>query len=249
MKKIIIAFSLLGIFAISCTKQKGKEVAMERTEMANTANFQIHDAIVGSTRNYLQVDAKFVNGTGLAYGATFPSTPASFNIPAGFKAFSYFDTLATTTQVPMSFAQDLQSGASYTMFMYDSINAPKQMTVTNKIVVPNDTTARLRFANFVYNSGASIGTGFDIFSVKRNAVVFTNVSQTQVTDFIPYASALTDTFYIRTTGSSTNLTNGATTIFASLTPTRLRSYTLIFRGSYRATSGTNAKTLGTFVNY
>ena len=80
MKKIIIAFSLLGIFVSSCTKQKGKEVAMERTDMTNTANFQVHNAIVGSSRNFLQVDAKFVNGTGLAYGNTFPSTPASFNI-------------------------------------------------------------------------------------------------------------------------------------------------------------------------
>ncbi len=249
MKKIIIAFSLFGIFVSSCTKPKGKEVAFERTDMTNTANFQVHNAVVGSSRNFLQVDAKFVNGTGLAYGGTFPSTPASFNISPGFRAFSYFDTLATTTQVPLSFGQDLQAGASYTMFTYDSINAPKQLTVYNNIVVPNDTTSRLRFANFVYNSGASIGVGFDIFSVKRNAVIFTNVSQTQLTDYIPYASALTDTFYIRTTGSSTNLANGATTIQTTLNPVRLRSYTLIFRGSYAATTGTNAKTLATFVNY
>ena len=252
MKKIIIAFGLFGVGALvvsSCTKQKGKEVAMERTDMTNTANLQVHNAVVGSARNFLQIDAKFANGTGLSYGNTFPSTPASFNITPGFRLFNYYDTLGTSTQLPISFAQDLQAGASYTMFTYDTITAPKQLTVYNRIVVPNDTTARLRFANFVYNSGASIGTGFDIFSVKRNAVVFSNVSQTQVTDYIPYASALNDTFYIRTNGSTTNLTNGATTIQASLNPTRLRSYTLIFRGSYRATTGTNAKTLATFINY
>ena len=142
MKKIIIAFSLMGILISSCTKQKGKEVALERTDMTNTANFQVHNAVLGSSRNFLQVDAKFVNGAGLAYGATFPSTPASFNITPGFRAFSYFDTLSATTQVPLSFGQDLQAGASYTMFTYDSLNAPKQLTVYNRIVVPNDTTAR-----------------------------------------------------------------------------------------------------------
>jgi len=211
---------------------------------------QVHDAIVGSTRNYLIVDAKTITGSALAYGGTFPAgTPASFNITPGFRAFNIYDTLATTTQVPLTFAQDMQATTNYTIFLYDSINAPKQKTVANNIVVPNDTTSRLRFANFVYNSGATLPTGFDIYSVKRNEVIFSNVSQTQVTDFIPYASAITDTFYVRLNGSTTNLTNGATTILTSLNPTRLRSYTLIFRGSYRATTGTNAKALSTFINY
>jgi hypothetical protein len=253
MKKIIIAFSLVGAATLvvsSCRKDKGKEVALERTDMSNTANVQVHNAIVNSSRNFVLVDAKYINGSSLAFAGTFPAgTPASFNIAPGFRAFNVFDTLGAATQVPISFAQDLQAGSNYTIFLYDSLNAPKQKTVVNSIVVPTDTTARLRFANFIYNSGSTIGSGFDIFSVKRNAVIFSNVSETQVTDFIPYNSATNDTFYVRLNGSSTNLTNGATTILTTLNPTRLRSYTLIFRGSYRATSGTSAKQLGTFANY
>jgi hypothetical protein len=252
MRKLITILTISAVTASllpACVKDKGKEVAMEQSNFTNTAMMQVYNAIVNSTRNAVTVDAKFVTGATLAYGGVFPSTPASFNITPGFRAFNVYDTLAAATQVPLSFAEDLQAGANYTIFLYDSINAPKQKTVYNNIVVPNDTTSRLRFANFVYNSGANIGTGFDIFSVKRNAVVFSNVIQTQVTDYIPYASALNDTFYIRLNGSSTNLTNGATTIFTTLNPTRLRSYTLIFRGSYKATTGTNAKALATFANY
>jgi hypothetical protein len=87
-----------------------------------------------------------------------------------------------------------------------------------------------------------------------------------VTDFIPYASALTDTFYIRLNGSSSNLQNYDTAgkpwlsnVQAVLTPTRLRSYTLIFRGGYRNINNragtspygilTNARQLGVFTNY
>jgi hypothetical protein len=106
----------------------------------------------------------------------------------------------------------------------------------------------------------ALPSGFDIFSVKRNANIFMNVQVTEVTDYIPYASALTDTFYIRPTGTTTNLQNfvpsttsppGAfANILAILTPTQKRSYTLIFRGGYRATTSTNStvRSLSIFSN-
>lgn len=255
MKKIIIinvlGFVFLATFFASCVKERGKEVALETTDLTGTSAVQVYNALVGSLRNYVYVDAKVVTGSILTYGTAFPSTPASYSITSGFREFLVRDTLSATTQLPVSFAENFNAGGNYTIFMYDTITAAKQKTVVNNIVIPSDTTARLRFANFIYNPTA-LASGFDIFSVKRNAVIFTNVKETEVTDFIPYASALTDTFYIRLNGSSTNLQNVDTTgkptiltLQAVLTPTRLRSYTLIWRGGFRA--GTNRTTTGTAI--
>jgi hypothetical protein len=239
-----------SLLAWGCVKDKGKEVAMENTTFTDQSFVQVYNAVTGSSRNYVYVDAVPVTGALLSLGSTFPSTPANYSVSNGFRNFLIKDTLSTTTQFPLSFAENLQAGNYYTIF-------------TNNIVVPADTTARLRFANFVY-SPTAIPTGFDIFSVKRNAVIFSNVRETEVTDFIPYASAATDTFYIRPNGSSSNLQNIDTTgkptildIRSVFTPTRLRNYTLIFRGSYRAinnktSSGSaisSARQLSVFANY
>ena len=265
---IITSFSAVivtALLAISCVKQTGQKTATIQTDFSNKAFVQVFNGTLNSTRNYVYVDGNAVTGAATAYAASFPatSTPASFTVPAGFRAFLIRDTLGTSTQPPMSFAENFEAGKYYTIFMYDTSTTVKQKTVMNNIIIPTDTTARLRFANFIYNPGA-VPTGFDIFSKKRNAVIFSNVKETEVTDYIPYASASTDTFYIRLNGSSSNLQNvdtlGKTVLLniqAVLNPTRLRSYTLVFRGGYRSSfnkiaSGAawaHARTLSTFANY
>lgn len=248
---------ILLLLAVSCVKQRTKEIALEQIDYSNKSFVQVYNATLLSARNYVYVDGQPVNGASLAYGATFPSTPANFAVTSGFRAFLIRDTLSTTLQLPLSFAEDFKAASNFTIFMYDTITSPKQKTVQNNIVIPSDTTARLRFANFIY-SPIAIPSAFDIFSVKRNANIFSNVQLTEVTDFIPYDSRVTDTFYIRPAGSTTNLQNfnpspapgAAVNIQAVLTPTRLRSYTLIFRGGYRATATTNTtvRTLSVFAN-
>lgn len=255
--------ALVAGLAWGCRKDKGKEVALENTTFSDKSFIQVYNAVTGSSRNYVYVDGSAVTGATLSLGGLFPSTPATFNVTNGFREFLIRDTLSTSTQFPLSFAENLQAGRYYTIFTYDTTTTAKKKIVTNNIVIPNDTTARLRFANFVYSPNA-IPTSFDIYSVKRNAVIFSNVNVTEVTDYIPYASAATDTFYIRPNGSSSNLQNVDTTgkptildIRSVLTPTRLRSYTLVFRGSYRAvnnktTTGAaiaSARQLSVFANY
>lgn len=257
---VVMTFALLFV---SCVKEKGKEVALEQIDFVNKTSVQVFNAMVGSTRNYVYVDGVPVNGASLTYGNLFPSSSVNFAVTSGFRAFLIRDTqvVATpvTTQLPISFAEDFKASGNYTIFMYDTTTAAKQKTVLNNIVVPADTTARLRFANFIYNPTGL--TAFDIFSVKQNANIFTNVQVTDVTEYIPYASRITDTFYIRLTGTLTNLQNFRPTagtvpgalvdILGVLTPTQKRSYTLIFRGGYRASTTTNTtvRTLSTFVNY
>lgn len=268
VRTIITTYSAViasALLAVSCVKQTGKEVAVEQTDFTNKVFVQVYNGALNTTRNYVYVDGNAVTGASMPYAAIFPatSTPADFSINAGVRAFLIRDTLGTSTQPPMSFAENFEANKNYTIFMYDTSTTVKQKTVMNNITIPSDTTARIRFANLIYNPGA-LASGFDIFSVKRNAVIFSNVRETEVTDYIPYASASTDTFYIRLNGVGTNLQNvdtlGKTVMLnvqAVLNPTRKRSYTIVFRGGYRSyfnkiTTGAawaHARTLATFANY
>lgn len=189
--------------------------------------------------HWVYVDGNPVTGAALTSGSVFPASGYGFNVGSGNRAFLVQDTLRTSTQVPLSFGENLQIGKHYTIFMYDTINSPKQKTVEDNIVVPADTSARLRFANFIYNPFAV--PAIDVFSFALNRNIFTNVNVTDVTSFIPYPSRLgTDTLYIRETGSSTNIIklaiNGGLTF--------KRSYTLVYRGSHRGT-----RTTSLFANY
>jgi hypothetical protein len=114
--------------------------------------------------------------------------------------------------------------------------------VKDLIVTPSDTTARVRFANFPYSTAAI--PNIDLYSTRRAANVFSNVSLAGVTDFIPYASNLLDTLYVRETGKTSNLA-----AIVGFSPITKRSYTVIFRGSYRLTTGTAARTLSSFLSY
>src|SRR5690606_16450177 len=185
-----LACSLLFGLA-ACEKETGKEVAFEDGDFGNKATLQVYNGTLNSTRNYVYVDSKPVNGAAIAYAATFPTTPANFAIQAGYRNFLIRDTLNSSTQPQMSFAENLQPGAMYTLFMYDTLTTPKNKLVMNNIVIPDDSTARVRFANFIFSKSAV--PPVDIYSVKRGANVFTNVAVTEVTDYLPYASSLNDT--------------------------------------------------------
>lgn len=239
-KLILGATGLLitGMTLVSCTKSFDSKLEATYGN-ASTSNVQLFIATVGASRNYLIVDNKPVNGAAMTSGSIFPTTGFGFSVPTGMRSFLLRDTLSTSTQIPVSFAQNLEIGKSYTIFAYDTITAVKQKTVETPIVIPSDTTCRLRFANFVYNP--NITSAVDVFSFNRNTNIFTNVNVTDVTSFIPYPSALiSDTFYVRPTGNTS--TNLLKITVGSLT--QKRSYTVVYRGSDR---GTKASSL--FANY
>jgi hypothetical protein len=251
----VVGGLMLMAFA-SCVKKVGKEAAKEQTDFRNNAFIQVYNATLGSSRNYVYVDAAAITGAALAYGGTFPSTPANFTLTAGFRELLIKDTLSTSTQAQQSFAETFQASNNYTIFTYDTSIAAKHKTVRNDIVVPTDTTSRIRFANFVYSPNPV--PAVDIFSKRRNANVFTNVPVTEVTDYIPFDSRNSDTLIVRIAGSGTDLLNRVVsgtppvTTFVPvqliLTPTRLRSYTVIFRGGWRTdlSSAATVRTLSLF---
>lgn len=265
IKIFILGFGVASVssLCLSCSK-KYTQVASADNNIANSTMVQVFDAAVKSSRNYVYVDGLPVSGAALAFGGVFPATAYAFKIGSGPKAFLIKDTLPTSTQPPMSFVEVLLTGRSYTIFTYDTFTIIKQATVLNNIIVPKDTTARLRFANFIYNSTTATNPtpaalpNVDVYSYKRIpgtpsypgtqtfpdftglTPVFANVPTYSVTDFIPYASGLNDTLYVVATGTTSPLI--VKQLVTSLTPTR--SYTAAYNGSYKGT-----RAISTFVTY
>lgn len=229
----MVAVSGMGIFLASCEKTFNEKI-VKQDDFSNSSLVRVFLATVNANRNYVYVDAKPVTGSVLASGGTFPSTSAfAAALTPGVRAFLVRDTLGTSTQVPLSFATNMEGGKYYSIFVYDTINAPKQKTVETKFVVPTDTSSRIRFANFIYNPTTI--PNIDIFSFRLNANIFTNVPVTGVTDFIPYPSGysgLLDTLYVRETGTSVSIIKLAV---GGSTFLQKRNYTLMYRGSHRGT--------------
>ena len=237
----ILGVASLSTIYISCTKET-PAIATVKSNLGTTATVQVFDATLKSTRNFIWVNEKLVSGSGLAFGGVYPGTGYAFNVPSGLTRILIKDTLVTSTQPPLFFTPTLTTGKNYTIFMYDTLNNPKELLVENKIVIPTDTTARLRFGNFLYNTTAI--PAVDVYSYRRGGTnsnpVFSNVATNTVTDFIPYASMITDTLYVYATGTKSPLI--VKSFVTSLTPSR--SYTSALNGSYRGT-----KTITTFVTY
>jgi len=257
MNRLIVNIKLssvlmLAVMATSCTKTFDEKTTLNN-DFSGSSVVQVFLTTVGASRNYVHVDGKLVTGSLLnttfssttGYTASlFPAAGVGHYVPSGLRSFLLRDTLSTTTQPQLNFAQNLQAGAYYTTFAYDTITAVKQKTVQNNIVVPADNSCRIRFANFAYN-GNAMTPAVDIISLGKNEIVATNVRYTDVTEFIAHPSLLSgEGFQIRESGTSNIL---ATTTSTSLVPKR--SYTIVYRGSHRATSGTSTRAVSVFVNY
>lgn len=227
----ITGFAVAVLSLVSCSKNPDSKITYN-TDFSNKSLIRVFVATVNANRNYVYVDGKQVTGALLTSGSVFPSSGIfAAAIDPGVKSFQVRDTLPTSTQVPLTFAENMSTATNYTIFLYDTITTPKQKTVLTRFETPADTTCRLRFANFIYNPTAV--PAIDVYSFKRGANVFTNVPVTGVTDFIPYASNLgVDTLYIREAGSSVNILKVA---IGTTTFDRKRSYTLVYRGSHRGT--------------
>lgn len=246
MKRSFLIFNIamLVLAGLASCKKEFTPSWTEINDLSDRANIKYANYTVNSARNYILVENNFVSGTASAYTNVYPSGATSYmSIPAFYKSFTIRDTLPTTTQPALSFTATLDKGAFYTLFTYDSINAPKFKLVKDAIVVPTDTTARVRFANFAYSTAAM--PNIDIFSTRLGANVATNLAPTDVTNFVPYASGILDTLHIRETGRTVNLVsvNG----FSAITK---RSYTVVFRGSWRLAAGTTlGRGVSSFLSY
>lgn len=233
---------LLGTVLITACKKTFDEKVSQVRDFSTSSMVQVYNGTVSASRNFIYVDTKPINGSSLTFGGVFPGTGYGFNVPSGSSSFLIKDTLSTATQSPLNFTPTLEAGKKYTIFMYDTITAAKQKTVETEIVVPADTSSRIRFANFVFSQGAV--PAVDIYSTKKMQNIFSNVNFTDVTAFIPFPSGLSDTLMVREAGTTTNLA-----VMNGINPTAKRSYTLVFKGRYETTSGSIARSLSVFPNY
>lgn len=231
-----MAPAAIAAVLVSCSRDI-PHVAESDSNLSNDATVQVFSATIKAARNYVYIDGTPVSGAAFAYQGVFPGTAPGFVVRPGMHAVSIKDTLGTSTQAALNYSQLFEAGKSYTIFTYDTITAIKQTTVVNKITVPTDTTSMLRFANLFYSTAAV--PAVDVYSYRRGAIVFTNVAGGQVTDFIPYASQLTDTLYVYPTGATAPLL--VKSFVTSLTPQR--SYTSVFNGS-----NSSPKAVTTFVS-
>jgi hypothetical protein len=234
---------LSAILGLSCTKTFDEKIA-QQNDFSNSSLAQVFIGTVNASRNYVYMDGKPVTGALLASGGLFPASGTyAFNVPAGLRSFLIKDTLSTSTQVPLSFAANLQVGKNYTIFTYDTITSPKQITVLSNMPVLKDTSCRIRFANFIYSPTAV--PAIDVYSRVKATNVFTNVVTNTVTDFIPYFTRFTDTLDVRETGT-TNLV--ARFIFTGGLSDR-RYYTLAQRGSAPRGSYAGTRAVSSFLSY
>lgn len=246
MKKSSIKFlfaglSIVGLF--SCEKEF-TPTTTENNQLSGKAAIKFVNYTVNSSRNYLFIDDILVSGTASAFTNVYPSGAVSFiTIPSTSSRFLVRDTLPTTTQVPITLTSTLEPGSYYTLFTYDSLSNAKARLVKDAIEIPADTTARVRFANFAYSTASM--PNIDIFSTRRGSNVATNLKVADVTGFIPYASNLLDTLHIRETGRTTNLVS-----LNGFSPITKRSYTVVFRGSWRLAAGTTlGRGISSFLTY
>ena len=228
---------------LSCEKTFDEKLPTNN-ELGNTSNVQVFIATVGAARNVVMVDGKRVSRPTLAAGSSFPiavypsvTSGTYFNVPGGLRQFQILDTLATTTQKPLSFSTNMDVNKVYTIFAYDTITNAKQLTVETNIEIPQDTSARLRFANFIHDANAV--PPVDVYSTRQKKVIFSTINKTDVTGFITIPSLGTDTLYVREAGTANVMAS-----FLSFSPTFKRSYTLVYRGSHRGVRATSI-----FANY
>ncbi len=239
-KKINYCFYLIItlITFASCEKQDDI-TAIYDTDLSKNTNIKVFNATLNTTRNYVYTGTTPLTGAAIAYGGNFPANSSYASLQPGNVNLTIKDTLRTTIQLPLNFASDFEAGKFYSIFMYDTVTSPKYKIVADQIVVPTDTSVRFRFANFYYSTAAI--PNVDVFSFRANANIATNIATNDITNFINHPFR-TDTFYVRTTGTSP-VELGK--INFNVTPTR--SYTFIMRGSYRPNPNPNPPPATTFI--
>ena len=243
--RISFAIVLAGSVMLASCKKEFKKIIQEDTNLETMAKIRVYNGAINTNRNYVYVDNTPVSGVVFAYLGLFPASGQYAVVEPGNRTVVVKDTLSTTTQNPVNITADFEAGKHYTIFIYDSTNSVKSKLVEDQIVVPADTTARLRFANLVYSSDPI--PNVDVYSVRKGQNIFTNLAVSDVTDFIQVASNTTDSIYVRETGTTTDLAP-----VLSITPSIKRSYTVVFRGHYGTTTGTSTsirRYLSAFATY
>jgi hypothetical protein len=191
-----------------------------------------------------------LNGNFLTYGSIFPSTSNLYAaVPAGTQALRITVngvntpdsiTLATITKT-------LTAGNYYSFMLTDSAlttNESKQIFVQDNPVISDTSHITVRFIHAVLND--TLGKNVDVFSMRLNANIFSNVAPGTTTPFIsePYFF-ISDTLIVKRAGINFELAR-VTTVATPIQ--RQRAYTLIYKGNAANTTAPKGRSLSYFFN-
>jgi hypothetical protein len=240
---------LAGAITLTACERDYEPIQVNNTQLSERAFLKIINNTINSSRNFVSIDGARLNGTALIYSNTsafsvslFPqqNSGAYAAVRSGTVRLVMADTLTTSTQPAYNQSVTLNPNNYYTLFSYDTVNAAKYLLVQDFFpsFLPIDTTSGIRFANFMHAPAAANAPSVDFVSA-RMGMLASNVPLTGVTPFNGrFRANVTDTLFVRPTGTSTNLYN-----FPINTLPR-RSYTIVWRGRFTNTTAHNASTNG-----
>lgn len=243
MRKLFIATSVI-LFALSaCEKNTGYvDTSLPATgakvKFINTS-WNAPGVIFYGKDTLLKFSGALVTGgvlQGTTYNQTYPSNDYAVLAP-------YDDVLRI--RIPQNAAVSpgaffdlgkikIEDGKNYSVFLVDSFPVVSTLVVNDNLKNFNtigDSMYSARFVHTIYGAPA-----VDLFSVKDNAVLFSNIAYKGSTDFKDlkvWSSA--DDIQVRLAGTTTVLAK-----IAAFTPVEKRTYTWYARGRYNSTTAVPA---------
>lgn len=165
----------------------------------------------------------------LLYGGTFPaSTAYSILDPGNYEFLFVINRVSGGNFVPVAgdtvFRQSvtLQAGKKYSFFLQDIQNPGVSFVVEDIFNTPPKNGFRVRFINLC----ADYNNRYDVYSVRNNGNIFTNVGFKEIKDYIVLGvPSVSDTFHLRLNGSQTNISS-----INTFSGTSQRVYTFYARG-------------------
>lgn len=241
MKKLIytgIAIVALAAAIASCRKEF--TITAVPVDLSNSAYLKVVHASPRFRQQFglpdtinVFVAGQKINGAALTFGTTFPAgTNTYVAVPSGTQQIrlSVHGTTNPDSIQVTSLQKTFDVGQYYTFIITDSIASPRD---SSQIFVRDAQPERVnpgymsvRFVHAVFNDTA--GSNVDIFSARRNGIIFPNVRPGTVTNFTTLSQypGVADTLIVKRTGTNFELARLNAVSFGSQ-----RIYTLTYRGN------------------
>lgn len=194
-----------------------------------------------------------ISGSFLTYGLLYPTATNLYAaVPPGAQAIRLtVNGVLTPDSITLAATnKSLEAGSYYSFIITDEAagtNESRQMWLKDNFALTDTSNFTIRFVHAVLNDPGAV----DVYSFRRASNIFTNISPAKATAFLslPYDLA-TDTFYVRPTGTLTDIAKltVSTGSPGANTTNRGRAHTLLYRGHFGVTTGTKARSLTIFAN-
>jgi len=252
---VIVTVVLGGLY--SCNRDYTLKSPVQTT--SGTAYLKIVDASPNFRNVLNQADSfnVFVGGnkisgftpggtvSWLTFGSIYPTVSSNYgyvSIPAGSQVIklSVPGVLLADSVAITSLTKTFLPDQLYTLMITDSIASTRdssQIFVQDSYLQPVVGYFNLRFIHAVLNDTA--GKMIDIYSTRTNRSIFTNVKPGSISTFTqyPFNAVLSDTLYVRRSGSPAIVLDTLNTVSFS----NGRTYTLYYRGDGTTNYNTNTK--------